>query len=147
MKVYIAGSSSDTARVKKAGSLIDDPNIELVGKWVADIESEGEANSLDLGKRHHYAMKDLMSIDTSDLLWFLVPTPPAYSDGGFTEVGFALASGTTIITSGSTKRSIFCALTCEYETDEEAASAIISLANEKKLWLRDRVAWEEGGGI
>lgn len=134
ISIYVAGSSDISERprvraVMNAVAALHGAHLSL--DWLAAVEKAGSANAgLTHEQRATHAREDMAAILTSDVLLLLVPTAP--SAGCWVEMGVALAiarSVTTlsIVCSGNTERSIFCALGVEMADDEVAVAYIRGL--------------------
>jgi len=104
------------------------PKMRLTLDWVAMVEAAGSANEgLTDDQRCYYAHADLHAVGLADVLWLLAPSPSAPSTGAWVELGYALRAAPRVIVSGPARtRSIFCALGEEYDSDDEAWTAIVA---------------------
>lgn len=131
MLIYIAGSSSDLARVKRWQARVAEftakevaeghSGIEITHDWVAAIEARGEANPQydTVYDRLAWANDDLRGVRESNLLWVLMP--PGQSDGAMYETGYAHAMDIPVVFSGpGCTRTIFTANHVCYVSDESA---------------------------
>ena len=128
MKVYVAGSSRDLARIKANMARLRQAGIEITHDWVSLVENVGAANPHDASKaqRDAWALADLQGALDADLVWLCVGAEASWG-AGF-EIGFCLAYKRNVIASGPTKNSIFFVYTYEYKTDDEAFEAILDAA-------------------
>lgn len=124
MKVYVAGSSADLSRARRAAEVLVRHGIEVPSTWWEQIEKYGEGNPTDLDVRITCAGQDCAQVDAADVLWLLVPET-GYSHGAFFEFGRALTLEKRVVCSGATKRSIFCSLAIECATDGQALEWIL----------------------
>lgn len=121
-KVYVAGSSAECGRARAVAKLLEEQGFEVVSTWWDDVEKEGVQNPTDEDLRRAYSAQDLDQVRSSEVLLLLIPREGAHSHGAFLEFGYALSHGLSCVASGDTKRSIFCSLALECETDEEAVA-------------------------
>jgi hypothetical protein len=130
LKVYLSASSAEMRRARTAVEALGAAGIEVVSTWIDVIDQVGNANPRDASTedRARWSKVDLDEVLAADVLWFLVPSTHAPTRGGWLEAGLAHAHGKTLVFSGDTKQSIFCALGSEYTTDDEALKAIRKLA-------------------
>lgn len=128
--IYLAGSSNELPRVKRAAQWLERLNAELkeagdeaviTNAWWTDVESAG-ANpaGAESHARRAWAAADLQGVKDADIFWMLFPEEPTSSGGCFWEAGFADSLDTQMVLSGPTERSIFSARACEYASDEAA---------------------------
>lgn len=129
IKVYIAGSSDDLPRVKAAMAAATAAGLTVVSTWVGHVEKAGDGNPrwATNEQRWRWASTDLDGVGDSDVIWLLFA--PKFGAGA--EWGYARAMGKIQITSGDTKRSIFCALGHEFETDEAALAFLLTIKERK----------------
>jgi hypothetical protein len=139
--IYVAGSSSEPERVRRAMDEVVGRGWTLAQDWLADIEREGAANPTDDEVRNRCADKDLSAVFDADVLWLLVPT--SRSSGAWVEFGYAIAlrlyrathqqpERPIIIASGNTQQSIFCSLADrEFSDDSDVCQwlAMTKVAN------------------
>ncbi len=127
--VYVAASSTDTARAQEWVDRLGLAGINVVSTWLNTIASVGEANPREATKQQRagWSAADLGELRACDLLWFLVPPADKPTRGAWLEVGFAEAAGKLLVCSGDTKQSIFCALGDEYAHDVDAFAHICRL--------------------
>lgn len=126
--LYIACSSAPAQRQRylDAAQAATDAGFEVISSWLADVEREGAGNPDTLSVRIECAQKDIREILEAQALWLLAPPSPLVSHGAFFELGIAIRESATrrypIVASGETKRSIFCSLVEEFDTDEAACN-------------------------
>jgi nucleoside 2-deoxyribosyltransferase len=130
--VYVAGASSEIERAKTAIERLGLAGIEVTSTWPNVVASFGDANpaTATLSERNGWSAADLEQVGAADLLWFLVPGDGATTRGGWLEAGFAHAKGKTLVFSGETSQSIFCALGAEFGSDVDAFATICRIARE-----------------
>lgn len=133
MRVYVAGASKETTRVRWAMDAIRAAGHEITCDWLAAIEEAGASNEgLSDDDRRRYAREDLDAVLAADVLWLLAPWNA--STGAWVELGCALGVATIevglapiIIVSGPARmRCIFAALADqEHDTDGAALAAVL----------------------
>lgn len=134
--VYVSASSMEMERAARWMEMLGKTGIQCTSlQWVEDIKKVGVANPCGWESpevRRGYADADEQSIRQSDLLWFLVPGPTLdnHGRGGYYEAGLAKALGKTLVFSGDTKQSIFCAHGTEFDEDIDAFAHVCKLARE-----------------
>lgn len=133
MKVYVAASGIELGRAKNAIARLDAVGIRVVSIWPKTIEAVGASNPRDASdeQRAHWSSDDLDEVASCDVLWCLVPPLDKPTRGAWIEVGFAHARGKSIVFSGDTKQSIFCALGTEVDNDDDAFTFLRLLAREE----------------
>lgn len=123
MKVYVAGSSAEMPRAEHWVKALREAGITVTSTWTDVITSVGSANPIGVSpeQRRSWSYTDLVvDLGPADWLWFLVPPPSVQTRGAWVELGVAFAARKSIICSGDTEQSIFCALGIERVSDEEA---------------------------
>lgn len=119
MIVYVAGSSSEPERVRRAMGEVVGRGWTLAQDWLADIEREGAANPTDDDVRRRCARADRNAVSTATVFWLLAPEQP--TRGAWVELGVAISvraeeyrrfghSDRLVVVSGNGKQSIFCSL-------------------------------------
>ena len=129
-RVYVAGSSLDMDRARRAVERLRAAGIEVTCTWLDVVSSVGAANLTDATaeQRRSWSVVDLAEVARADVLWFLVPARHAPTRGAWVELGHAYASGKWIVCSGeTTKQSIFTALGAEFASDAEAVGFILGM--------------------
>jgi nucleoside 2-deoxyribosyltransferase len=131
--IYLAGSSTDLARVTHWRDRLVAAGITVGSSWLDVVVKVGSANprAASCAERHEWSVADLAEIRECDALWFLVPAVDNPTRGAWLELGYAAALDRWIICSGDTKQSIFAALGLECERDEDAFAAV-------KAWAEGR---------
>jgi len=124
MKLYIAGSSDELDRAAHWHAQAREiPGVEVMSTWPDNITEVGEANPTDAtdDQREAWAECCLAEVQTSDVLWLLMPQEGP-GRGAFFELGVAVDQGLEIVVSGLDQHaSIFTALAGEsYACDTEA---------------------------
>lgn len=130
MKVYVAGSSSELDRAARWSQALRDAGITVVSTWPEVVAKVGSANPADApaDQRRSWAYTDLVvELGAADTLWLLAPLESP-GRGAYVELGVAFAARKTIVCSGPTLQSIFCALGSEFATDEHAFAVLIAQA-------------------
>jgi hypothetical protein len=135
--VYVAATSAgdETARVTAAVAALRAHGIDVTCTWANTIAKVGDANPRDASDidRRGWAIQCLNEIDASDAVWFLVPTPPTTTRGGWGEALYAYSEKKHLVFSGDTKQSIFCALGHECVTDAQAVNHLRILRDRKRI--------------
>lgn len=137
MKVYVCGASAEPERVRRAMDAVLAEGWALTHDWLSEIERVGTANDgLTEGQRFDSAARDLEAIHAADVVWVLAPEDT--STGAWIEFGYTLGrssgggpgGGPGLIVSGAaSKRSIFCALVYEHDSDDEALDRLRGVAD------------------
>lgn len=128
MRVYIAGSSKPTerARAKRWHTSLRKLGVEVTSTWIESVEKHGAGNprEMSISEREACARSCIDGVRAADLLWLLVPPLEAPSRGAWFELGLMYEASSralpSMICSGDTKQSIFCALGQECIDDAEA---------------------------
>lgn len=126
-RVYVAASSADIDRAERWMAALRDAGHQVTSTWTANVRKVGAANPRHASEAERvlWSTDCFVQISASDLVWLLVPPPEKPSFGAWIEVGYALAcqqlEGTrSLISSGDTKQSIFCAMGVELVHDADA---------------------------
>lgn len=129
MKVYVAGSSGELFRVRRAMDRLREAGVAITFDWTREVELVGTANPKGATKadRIGWAKADLSGVANADLLLVLVSPDPAR--GAYYEAGYAKANGVPTIFAGETTQSIFCSLGAEFAEDDEAVKFITAMAH------------------
>lgn len=129
MKLYLAASSREADRVRRAQLAIRERGWLLTLDWLTELESNlaRGVRDADLSRedQRRHAQADLDAIREADVVWLLAPQEP--TKGAWTELGFALGIGKPVVVSGAAS-CIFlelAALRCD--SDESAPGAIEGL--------------------
>lgn len=150
--VYIAGAAAELERVAHVIEAARQAGLDVICTWpgiVANTPGGSNPRDASVEQREGWAGQDMREVADADCLWFL--TPQATTRGAWMEAGFALALGKTVVFSGDTKQSIFCALGEEFEDDLTALRYIARIARDRAdarrmrqalLELRDSAAVE-----
>lgn len=133
-KVYIAGSSaaSERERIRAWHERLRSLGITVTSTWLEAVDAAGEANPRAWLKerRKEYAIADLAAAMGADLVWFLVPPIETATRGAWGELCAAYVerqyAQNTLVASGDTKQSIFCALAAEFTNDLDAFIFILN---------------------
>lgn len=123
MKVYIAAASAEIERAERMRDLLQANGFEVTSSWMEQIRQVGASNPHDESEdqREEWAVQCIREVMASDVLWLLVPPAHIRTAGAWGEFLAAWMLPTvSVISSGDTKQSIFCALGDEYASDEEA---------------------------
>jgi len=129
-RVYVAGSSLEMDRARRAVERLRASGIEVTSTWIDVIANVGAANPTDasIEQRRGWSVVDLAEVSRADVLWFLVPAPTAPTRGAWVELGHAYAAGKWLVCSGEhTRQSIFTALGAEFASDAEAVGFILGM--------------------
>lgn len=119
MKVYIAGSSRELARVRAVADAIDAmPDMEITERWWVGAEAWAGLDSEQSDKAaKKAALSCIGGVSGADVLVMLMPSTA--SGGSMVELGLALGLGTPIIVSDTVKhRTVFCSLAEHVVSDE-----------------------------
>jgi nucleoside 2-deoxyribosyltransferase len=135
VKVYVAGSSAELERAQRWIDALRAEGWTVTSDWPAVIASVGDANPRDasVADRRMWSHDDLRGVDNADVVWLLAPKVGT-ARGAYFELGYAMACGKHIISSGDTLQSIFLAHTREYATDEAAFDAIVATGKALRSW-------------
>lgn len=127
--VYVAGSSGELERARRAMAYLRAAGLEVAHDWVAEVERVGVANPADAtrAQRSGWAVSCLLGLTDASAVWLLAPE--VETRGAWLEIGYALdrsldGRGPPIVSSGRTSQSIFLALTQEVATDEQALAVL-----------------------
>jgi hypothetical protein len=104
--VYVAGSTSDIERVRRAQRICVDVGWAVSFDWTGvegEIRHDWSAES-ELATRH--AKRELLAISKSDVLVLCVPESP-HGLGCFIETGMAMMIGIDIVLVGPIRESVF----------------------------------------
>jgi nucleoside 2-deoxyribosyltransferase len=144
--VYVAASSNELARAKGFAARLRMRGLTPSCDWIAVVHGAGEGNPDDYSVRRTAACEAVKAIDGADALALLVPHAPRISHGAFFELGYAEARGKLCVCVGETKRSVFCSLYSEVESEEQAIEIFVKCfprrANECPHCSVDGVAGE-----
>lgn len=124
MKIYIAASSREVDRVRRAQELAVRWGWKLTLDWLTPMEANRArgVSDTDLTASHQaiIALEDLAAIESSDLVWLLSPREPTI--GAWWEASHASAKGIPVVVSGCTAKtlpSIFVAVLPTVPRDED----------------------------
>jgi hypothetical protein len=108
LAVYIAASSREADRVRRAQAMVQERGWTLTLDWLSEIEANlvrGVRDmELSLDEQRRHAQADLDAIRRADAVWLLAPAEP--TKGAWVELGYALARSRPVVVSGPTS-SIF----------------------------------------
>lgn len=141
MRIYVAGSSKERERARRAMRAVREMGHAVSHDWLSVIERAGAANEgLSIEAQLRVAAGDLAAVDQSHLLWLLAPETE--SRGAWVEYGYALALGVQCIVSGpESGRSIFSRLAVAVlPSDDEAAEWIAGVEG------THHIRWTRSGG-
>lgn len=131
-RVYIAASTGDMDRAQHWANHLACAGIECASGWLKSVaDNGGVANprGADKEKRAGWSRENRAAIESSQLLWFLVPPVDVVTRGAWWEVGLADALDRIIVCSGQdTEQSVVCALYQEFNDDLTAFATICRLA-------------------
>lgn len=135
MKIYVAGSSNELERARRWIRELRATGWTITGDWPEVIAAVGDANPRDASEaeRWRWSYDDLEAVNRADVVWLLAPAVGT-GRGAYCEVGYALACGKHVISSGDTRQSIFLAQTKEYATDEAAFGALREARERLRQW-------------
>ena len=123
--VYVAASTQEPDRAAWAMAKLREAGVDVTSTWLEVVGKVGANPQASYADRREWAARDLAEIARADLLWFLVPTPPATTRGGWGEWLYAHALGREKVSSGKDlHQSVFLALGQECATDYDALAAI-----------------------
>lgn len=110
LRVYVAGASAEVDMVATFIGRLREAGVVITYDWTADVltsRARGVRDEdLTPGVRQACATADLQGVAQADVMWLL--TPANASTGAWTELGFAIGTGTPLIISGEqARRSIF----------------------------------------
>jgi hypothetical protein len=130
-QIYIAGSSSDLARVKAAADAAEAAGYTITEKWWETVEKNGTnpPNASRADKRK-WSEQCLRGVAKADIVWVLAP-PTGSTIGAWIEFGYAIGGNTKKLTAISGNvTSIFTAMAgiCA-DTDEQALTLIVAAAD------------------
>jgi hypothetical protein len=132
--IYVAASSGEIERAKLWMQRLRDAGFSVTSTWPEVISaSGGDPNPRGAADadRLCWSLDDLRQVKVASVLWMLVPTPTGGSGrGAYVELGYAQALNKTLVISGDTKQSIFCALGTEFAEDIDAFTHIVKHASE-----------------
>ena len=122
--IYVAASSADIDRAERWIRALRDAGHRVTSTWPEVIRAQPGAvsNPRDAtdAARCTWSVDDMRQIFEADVLWFLAPPADMPTRGAWIEFGYAYARGRSIVSSGDTKQSIFCALGVELASDADA---------------------------
>lgn len=126
VRIYIAGASAERERVRAALAYVRSLGAVVTFDWLAEIERVGTALPLDALTAERSALADLRAIHEADVVLLLVPAAGVITTGAWAELGYALAKGVPVITSGDEahRRCLFGALATYGGTNDEAAARL-----------------------
>lgn len=135
--VYVAASasSSQAARVTAVIATLRADGFVVTCTWPEIVAKVGSANPRDARDidRRGWVVQDLAEVEAADALWFLVPTPPVTTCGGWCEATYAYAIHKHVVYSGDTKQSVFSALGIEFATDTAALAHLRALRDRARV--------------
>jgi nucleoside 2-deoxyribosyltransferase len=135
MKIYIAAcaNGAELERAKRMVAAARSAGLDVVCTWPEIVTTVGDANprNATCAQREGWAAQDLREVGEADVLWFLVPTPPATTRGAWLEAGYAHALGKLLVFSGDTAQSVFAALGEEFDSDDSALEFLKVVAAER----------------
>lgn len=130
--VYVAASALEIDRARHAVAMLEAAGLRVVSTWIDTIAAAGGVSNprdASVGQRRAWSVADFAELQRADVLWFLAPAQP--TRGAWAELGCAYAWGKSIVCSGDTTQSIFCALGEECASDGEAFAAIVAWAERR----------------
>lgn len=136
LKVYVAGASSEMARIKPWVEKLRAARIDVVSTWIDVIEKVGQANPPDAPhqQRRAWARQDLREVMSADVLWFFLPSKGHATCGAWTELGVAYCSPLCEVVTSGEHSSIFTGLADDPNySDDLAFATIVRTADEVAL--------------
>jgi hypothetical protein len=135
LSVYVSGASSEWQRVASVVERLEASGlIEVPCKWWIDASQwSGRDHERSSHERIRLTRELFAAIDASDVFLLLAPSHGHTSRMAWAELGYALNSsyGLRVIVSGNYAQTICTALAdTHFHTDDDAISAVISLAGE-----------------
>lgn len=130
-KVYLAASAADLARAKAWKAKLEEAGVDVVSTWIANVEKVGESNQREATQHQRFLWTTtcLKEVSDSRVVWFLVPPAGRPTRDAWFGSGFAYALAKPLVFSGDTKSSKSCSTGYEYESDDEAFSAVVSMVD------------------
>lgn len=132
LSVYVAGSSDEMPRVRRAMERVRAAGMTVAHDWVLSIEDAGGiANDehAESWARRALAKECLYAVARANALWLLAPET-GHGRGAFVELGYALSFDRMdyrVIVSGRRHAcSIFTALGIEVVEDDRALDCLIA---------------------
>jgi nucleoside 2-deoxyribosyltransferase len=126
-RIYIAASSSELDRVKRARGVLQRLGFDVRADWVEQVEQHGgDGNPREAPRDELRAMaeSDVAAVRDCDAVLWLLPRDHK-SEGAAFEVGAAYACGVPIFVAGDYRRTIFSALAYRSALSDVAAIADI----------------------
>lgn len=98
--LYVAGSSTEMARVREFQRLAVAAGWKITHDWTAVVEGQGDGNPVDATPEQceAWADADLRGVREADIVVFLLPRDGSKSRGTYFEFGFATGIGKETIT-------------------------------------------------
>lgn len=130
MRVYVAGSSHEIDRVRRAMAMVHGLGAKITFDWTLDVGQWG-SNPLTetTEKRAAFAQRDLDAIDEADVVWLLAPlTHP--SRGACAEFGYAIAKKKPVVITGpesARRATIFFDLADVQHDDDESGIGFVDV--------------------
>lgn len=135
--VYVAAATAAAAaaRVTAAIASLRAEGFVVTCTWPEVVAGVGSANPREAsaGDRRGWSTQCLNEIDAADAVWFLVPTAPLTTCGGWWEAAYAYSNHKHVVFSGDTKQSVFCALGVELATDAAALAHLRALRDRERV--------------
>lgn len=127
ISVYVAASSTDIDRAERWIGALRANDVIVTSTWPENIRKVGAANprNATLQQRLAWSFDDFNEIAAATAFWLLVPPLDKPTRGAWIELGAAHIAGKPVICSGDCRQSIFCSVGVEFETDEEAFTAVV----------------------
>lgn len=143
MRIYVAGSSAELERAKRAMQLVTDAGHEVTSSWVQSIEQSGERNPADMAAREAAARQCMRELLSSQLVWALLSHN---SKGLYWEMGAATIAHVRVVATGPSEiqvATVFTSLcSLRLPSDEDMA---YFLANERQRERDNHFAeWARG---
>lgn len=131
MSIYIAGPSTEGPRARKWAAELVSAGHYITSRWFDGCEAwSGKDADQCASERVKTAYGLCLSIDLANTVWVLMPTQ--YS-GALVELGYAIARGKRVVTSGLTGKTVFSSLATEFPYDPYDAPHSIDCADRRAL--------------
>lgn len=133
--VYVAAAATpdSMARVHRVAGRLRELGFGVSCTWpevVAATPGGSNPRDASVAERHSWSAQDLLEIEQSDAVLFLVPALPMTTRGAWFESGFAFAKDKHLAFAGDTKQSVFCALGVEFSSDDDAIAHLVRVRDQ-----------------
>lgn len=132
--LYLAASALEIERAKRWRAASREAGIGVVASWIENVERVGESNPRNATKQQRltWSTQNIREMQDASVIWFLVPAVTAPTRGGWYEAGFGYCAAQRLVFSGDTLQSIYCATGLEFDTDEDAFTAILGMLDVRR---------------